>query len=64
MLSKAFQRKIYDAYKKDEEAEIKHGGYIYAIAHNSACAIHTWIIRKGIRDNVFHWLQPLDLDIK
>ena len=63
MLSKKFQRKIYNAYKEDHNAEVKHGRYIYAIGYNSCASIHTWVIRKGIFDNGFHWLQPLDTDI-
>lgn len=64
MLSKKFQQRVYNAYKQDPDAEVKHGNFTYAIAYNSCANIHTWIIRKGINDNTFHWLQPLDVNIK
>lgn len=63
MLSKDFQRKIYAAYKEDDvDGYIKHGKYLYSIAYNSCCTIHTWVIRRK-RNGVWHWLQPLDPDI-
>lgn len=64
MLSEKFQRKIYETYKRDMDAEVKHGRYVYAIAYNSCASIHTWIIRKGVKDNTFHWYQPLSINIK
>lgn len=68
MLSKEFQRKIYEAYKADHNSMIKHGKYCYGIAYNACASIHTWIIRRktgGFYVNCdWHWLQPLDKDIK
>lgn len=67
MLSKEFQRKIYEAYKADHDNIVRHGQYEYSIAHNVCANIHTWIIRRftalPYEDN-WHWLQPLDKDIK
>lgn len=63
MLSKKFQQKIYETYKENHDATTKHGGYEYSIAYNATCCIHTWIIRRKPNET-WHWLQPLDEDIK
>lgn len=66
MLSKAFQQKIYDAYKKDHEAVVRHGQYEYSIAYNPCATIHTFIIRRFLElpfEDNWHWLQPLDTEI-
>ncbi len=67
MLSKKFQKRIYDAYKANHEATIPHGNYLYSIAYNACASIHTWIIRRK-RNDVggdlrWNWLQPLDTTI-
>lgn len=68
MLSKNFQRKIYAAYKEDEvDGRIRHGQYEYSIAYNATASIHTWIIRRKRTlgyGGEWHWLQPLDKEIK
>lgn len=63
MLSNKFQRKVYETYRANNDATVKHGGYEYTIAYNACCSIHTWIIRrKG--NEPWHWCEPLDLDIR
>jgi hypothetical protein len=62
MLSKEFQKKIYDVHKRIKDGYIKHGRYKYAIAYNATASIHTWIIRQEV-DGKWHWLQPLDASI-
>ena len=64
MLSIDFQRKIYAAHKANPFAVTKHGSYGYAIAYNPTCTIHTWIIRQKHGEMKFHWLQPLDENIR
>lgn len=68
MLSKKFQQKVYSAYKEDHNKMVAHGQYCYGIAYNATASIHTWIIRRkrgGFYVNCeWHWLQPLDVDIK
>lgn len=65
MLSEKFQSKIYDAYKVNHDATINHGNYEYAIAYNAVASIHTWVIRRQVGgDGKWHWLQPLDENIK
>lgn len=66
MLSIEFQRRIYNAYKANRENTVQHGQYEYAIATNSCCTIHTWIVRrKRIKEpgGEWHWFMPLDLSI-
>ena len=66
-LSKEFQRKIYETYKADHDDYYANGAYHYSIAHNATASIHTWIIRrKGNHEwhGDWHWLQPLDEEIK
>lgn len=67
MLSKKFQSKIYDTYKQNHENTVRHGQYEYSIAYNGCANIHTWIIRRFTAlpyEDKWHWLQPLDMDIK
>ncbi len=65
-LSKNFQEKIYNAHKANNV--VTHGNYEYAIAYNAVASIHTWIIRRKMStcgvDGKWHWLQPLDEEIK
>ena len=63
MLSKKFQRKIYETYKANHDATTKHGKYEYSIAYNACASIHTWIIRRKVNCD-WHWSVPLDEDIK
>lgn len=58
-----FQQKIFDAYKANHDAVVKHGKYQYAIAYNAICTIHTWIIRRGI-DGKWHWHEPLNENVR
>ena len=63
-MKNSFQKKIYDAYKANHDAVVKHGKYEYTIAYNAVASIHTWIIRRQIGgDGKWHWLQPVDKDI-
>lgn len=62
MLSIEFQRKVYEEYALNDR-EVRHGNYVYSIAYNSCCAIHTWIIRRKRRETDWYWLQPLDISI-
>ena len=59
-----FQRKIYETYKANHDETVKKGRYEYSIAHNAVASIHTWIVRKKVGDEIFHWYQPLDKAIK
>lgn len=63
-MSLDFQRKVYETYKADHDATVKHGKYEYSIAYNACCTIHTWIIRRKTKDNVWHWHMPLDESIR
>ena len=63
MLSQKFQRKIYEAYKVDHNAEVRHGKYGYSIAYNACASIHTWIIRREKPEDGYIFLQPLDKEI-
>lgn len=66
MLSKMFQRKVFDIYKADHDDTYHHGNYEYSIAYNACCTIHTWIIRRKRTlgyGGEWHWFQPLDKEI-
>lgn len=66
MLSKTFQRKLFNIYKADHDDTYRHGNYEYSIAYNACSAFHTWIIRRKRTlgyGGEWHWLQPLDTEI-
>ena len=61
MLSVDFQRKVYEAYKQGKT--IRHREYEYTIAYNACATIHTWIIRRKCGGE-YHWLQPLESEVR
>lgn len=61
MLSKKFQKMVFEAFKKGEV--ISRGDYEYFIQHNPIAVTKTWIVRRKKTRLEWTWMQPLDLDI-
>lgn len=62
MLSINFQKRVFEAHKKQES--IKRGKYSYLIGYNPAAAVHTWICRHNMETKIIEWMQPLDESIR
>ena len=62
MLSKKFQRKVFEAHKEGR-SHIK-GNYEYAIQYHPCAVIHTWIVRRYKKEVKWQFLQPLNEEIK